>query len=241
MYDSNDYDPYLDYYFGTQLNCGAADQWHQHTIQLNAALLTGPFMIEFYIYYDWWSGGSGSGFQGWFIDDLQVLVPDVTPPEEIADLAASNPKDTSIDVAWSSPADNDVSGVCDSFDLRYATTPIDAASFDSASAVAGEPAPDVEGTSHQVTVTGLTADTTYYFAVRTTDKAGNVSLISNEATAKTLQPPPPPAPPSINATGAFEEEDEDILPCSAGTSAAPAGLMALAGLIALAFGMRKKA
>jgi MYXO-CTERM domain-containing protein len=90
-------------------------------------------------------------------------------------------------------------------------------------------------------VTGLTADTTYYFAIKTTDKAGNVSLISNGTSATTLPPPPPPAPPTINANAGLIEEDEDILPCSAGTAAAPAGLMALAGLIALAFGLRKKA
>src|SRR5688572_27674986 len=32
MYDPNDYDPYIQLYFGSDISCPGPDQWHQHTI-----------------------------------------------------------------------------------------------------------------------------------------------------------------------------------------------------------------
>jgi len=144
-------------------------------------------------------------------------------------------------VDWSAPHDNDISGVTASFDLRYSTSPITGTNFDSATQVNGEPAPGAEGTPASVLVTGLTQNTTYFFAIRTTDIAGNVSPVSNVPSLATLAPPPPPPPPPAAPPPPPELPPKNILPCSAGTSAAPTGLMALAGLIALAFALRRKA
>lgn len=239
MYDQNDYDPYLQYYFDTDLVCGDANEWHQHTLALDPAFDGSTFIIEFYIYYDWWSSqSSASGYQGWFIDDIQILVADVTPPAAVSNVAAANATLNSVDVSWSSPTDDDVSGVCASFDLRFATTPITDSTFDNATAVTGEPAPDVAGTQHSMTLANLTQATTYYFALKTTDIAGNVSAISNVPTLATLTPPPPPIPPGPATTPFVEHKIDTILPCAAGTSASPTGLMVLAGLIALAAAVR---
>ena len=215
------------------LDCGAADQWHQHVIPLTPELASSAQVVfQFYTYSN--NYYSGAGYEGWFIDDFSILVPDITPPDAIADLAASNATETEIQLDWTSPNDDDVSGTTASFDLRVSTSAINGTNFDAATQVTGEPAPGANGTPHSALITGLTEDTTYFFALKTTDIAGNVSLISNVAVLATLAPPPPPAP-STSGSGSDEiEVKDDILPCSAGTTAAPTGLMALAGLVALA-------
>lgn len=213
-----------------ELECSS--DWHQHQVTIPSNI-QGSVIFSPYVYFEDYYYNAGN--QGWFIDEMQILVADTTPPADIADLAASNPTLTEIQVDWSSPADDDVSGVTASFDLRYSTSPINGTNFDAATQVTGEPNPDVEGTPHSVLVTGLTEDTTYFFAIKTTDIAGNVSGVSNVASMTTLAPPPPPPPPpSSNAPAGPDEPPDDILPCSAGTSAAPTGLLALAGLVVLA-------
>ena len=218
---------------GFDLNCGTDGQWHQHTIQIPQEIQDfGNVILYAGTYYEFYDDGA---YQGWFTDDLQILVADITPPDPIGDLAAGGETLTTVDVTWSAPHDDDVSGVVDSYDLRYSLTPINGANFDSATTVAGEPNPDFEGTHHTKTVTNLLEDTTYYFAIRSTDIAGNLSPVSNVASVTTLAPPPPPAAPAPPpSTFGPPEETKDILPCAAGTNAAPTGLLALAGLIALA-------
>jgi len=212
-----------------EMDCGAMNEWHQHTIPLPDTLIAqGTIVIQFYLsssgYYE------GSGLDGWFLDDFQFLVPDVTPPAAISDLAASGATLTSLTVTWSSPTDDDVSGVCESFDLRYSATPIATdADFDAASPVAGAPNPDVAGTAHTVILTGLTDSTPYHFAIKTTDKAGNVSGLSNVASGTTLAPPPPPPPPPAAVTA----EKDRYSYCGAGVTGSPAGLAAMAALLAV--------
>ena len=211
------------------IDCGAMNEWHQHTISLPDTLIAqGTIVIQFYLS----SSGSyeGSGLDGWFLDDFQFLVPDVTPPAAISDLAAGGATLTSLTVTWSSPTDDDVSGVCESFDIRYSATPIDTdADFDAASPVAGAPDPDVAGTAHSVILTGLTDSTTYHFAIKTTDKAGNVSGLSNVAGGTTLPPPPPPPPPPAGVTAQKDRYSN----CGAGVTGSPVGLAAMAALLAV--------
>ncbi len=218
---------------GYDIDCGTDGQWHQHILPLSADMVAnGTLHYYMYVYLEpYYQAG---GLEGWFIDNFQVLVPDVTPPDAINDLNAANPTLTEIELSWSSPDDDDVSGVTAAFDLRFSTSPITGTNFGSANTVTGEPNPDVAGTPHNVLITGLTENTTYFFAVVTTDLAGNVSGISNVASIATLAPPPPPPPPVTSSDPDVIEVKDDILPCSAGTTAAPMGILALAGLIALA-------
>lgn len=232
----NLYDGNYNQYYGLSMGLGGwqdlqcSDDWHQHQVAI-PSYIQGALIFSPYIYFEDYYYQAGN--QGWFIDQLQILVADVTPPDAIGDLNAANPTLTEIELSWTTPFDDDVSGVTASFDLRFSTSPINGTNFSSANTVTGEPNPDVEGTQHNVLLTGLTEDTTYFFAIVTTDIAGNVSAVSNVASIATLAPPPPPPPPS-SATGDEIEVKDDILPCSAGTTAAPMGLLALAGLIALA-------
>jgi uncharacterized repeat protein (TIGR01451 family) len=111
---------------------------------------------------------------------------DAVAPAAITDLAATNRSDTSVTLSWSAPGDNDSLGAAASYDLRYATAPIDAANWASATPVPGEPVPAIAGSSETITVSGLNANTTYYFAIVSSDEVPNVSSLSNVLAVRTF-------------------------------------------------------
>ena len=81
---------------------------------------------------------------------------------------------------WTAPANDDAlvaTGPVDAYDLRYSTTPITPENFEQAIQLpTGEP--KAPGEVEQYTF-DLPADAHYYFAIKSIDHAGNVSLISN--------------------------------------------------------------
>ena len=106
----------------------------------------------------------------------------------------------SVAVRWTAPGDDGNIGTATRYDLRMSVQPIDATNFDLASVVAGLPAPAIAGTSQHVTVRGLLTGTTYYFAIRTIDDAGNKSAISNVARRDwAVDAAPPSAPSGVKA------------------------------------------
>ena len=110
---------------------------------------------------------------------------DGTPPASIADLVTTTKTVSSITVNWNAPGDDGAVGTATSYDLRYSTSPITEGNFASASQVSGEPAPAVAGTAQSMIVSGLVANTTYYFALKTSDEVPNISALSNVATGTT--------------------------------------------------------
>ena len=215
-------------------NCSGLSAWHQHTWTTSTfppAALGIPIQVEFFFNA---VDGAGNDGQGWFVDDLVIISADTTPPVPIDDLAASVPTLAGCKLDWSAPFDDDTSGTAASYDLRYATVPINAGNFASATPISGEPLPGPEDTPHTVTLAGLSAGTTYYFAIKSTDFAGNVSAISNVATITTLAPP---STGGGSVTGPAAKEDR-YANCAAGTTAGPIGLMALAVLIGFAAAFR---
>lgn len=118
---------------------------------------------------------------------ITVIVPDHTPPEAIDDLAVTETAMDSISLTWTAPYDEG-SGVA-SYEMRYSVDTITAANFSNATAVVDMPVPASPGATDTVTVSGLTADTTYYFALRSHDVAGNISDLSNIASGTTDPPP----------------------------------------------------
>jgi len=214
------------------LTCPSMNTWHQHSwANIPAAALNIPIIVEFY--FNTVDSGVNQ-YQGWFIDDLQIIADDVTPPAQITDLVVDNPTVSTVDVAWSSPFDDDVAGQAQSFDLRYATAVITDANFATATQVTGEPAPSAPGTPHNMTITGLNPGTQYWFAIRSTDPGGNTSVISNVETVTTGALPPVGG----SATQGAKPPKDRYSACSAGTESAPFGLFALAGLIGLAAAFR---
>lgn len=125
------------------------------------------------------TGGGGGGF-------IPPPPPaDTTPPAAITDLTCSNPTFTSIDLSWTAPGDDGNSGTAASYDIRYSTEPISEQNWDLAIQITGEPTPAQAGSSQSMTVSGLVSGTTYYFAIKTSDEASNISGLSNIASLST--------------------------------------------------------
>jgi len=116
--------------------------------------------------------------------------PDETPPSAVIDLAVGTAASNWLQLTWTAPGDDDIVGTASSYDVRYALAPIvDQAGWDAATEATGEPDPGVYGTPETMQVNGLTAGTTYYFAVRAKDEYGNYGALSNSPAGTTLPPP----------------------------------------------------
>jgi chitodextrinase len=107
---------------------------------------------------------------------------------------------TSVQLTWTAPGDDGPVGTATQYDLRYSTAAITAANFAAATQWASMPTPAISGTSQTVTVTGLASSTTYYFALKAQDDAGNWAAVSNVVSRTTLAAPDGtrPAPIALN-------------------------------------------
>lgn len=123
------------------------------------------------------------------VDFTPGEAPDIIPPADIADLTASNPTTSTIDLDWTAPGDDDSTGIATSYDIRYSTSTINDGNWSSATQVSGEPTPSAAGSSESMTVSGLLANTPYFFAIKTSDEVPNTSGISNIASGVTLGAP----------------------------------------------------
>ncbi len=118
---------------------------------------------------------------------------DATPPTAISDLAAISAGGTSIKLRWTAPGDDGTSGVAGSYDVRFATFEINESNWASAIKVIGEPVPSAPGSLDSLTITNLLPETTYWFAIKTSDgfPKNNISGLSNVETGQTLDDVPP--------------------------------------------------
>ncbi|MCB0104260.1 MAG: S8 family serine peptidase, partial [Caldilineaceae bacterium] len=110
---------------------------------------------------------------------LNALEEDSVPPAPVTNLAVSSVLMTQIDLSWTATGDDGLQGTANAYDVRYATAPISTATWDEATPVDGEPAPQPAGAIERMTVTGLQPATTYYFAMKVMDNVGNESDLSN--------------------------------------------------------------
>ncbi len=124
-----------------------------------------------------------------------TLSADSTPPNWIGNLKATPSKTGGgVDLTWTAPADYGANGAgpftCASYTVRRSTSPIlysdGDATWNAATNVTGAPTPHTPGTAETFTVSGLTAGTTYYFAIKAGDDAipTNTSQVSNCASSK---------------------------------------------------------
>ena len=145
---------------------------------------------------------SWSGLSNVVSATTEVGTGDTTPPAATTSLAAGAVTATSVQLTWTAPGDDGVTGTAGQYNIRYSTSAITAANFALATAVTGAPTPAVAGTSQNVTVTGLTPNTLYHFAMKTADEVPNWSGISNVPTATTAASSDVTAPAVVNlATG----------------------------------------
>ncbi len=114
-----------------------------------------------------------------------------TPPAAVTDLMACHSCITrdSMLLNWTATGEDGTIGTATSYDLRYSTGAItDMASFNAATPIAGVSAPQPAGSTEAFTLSGLTAGTTYNFALVVYDAVGQASPLSNVAVATTLPP-----------------------------------------------------
>ena len=110
---------------------------------------------------------------------------DVTPPAAVTTLAVVQESNDYALLTWTAPGDNGMSGTVSAYDLRYSTQPITEGNFAAATPVATPPAILPAGSAQSYGLTGLTASTTYYFALKSRDAANNWSALSNVPAAAT--------------------------------------------------------
>jgi hypothetical protein len=99
--------------------------------------------------------------------------------------AEPTPVTFSVDLQWTAPGDDGNVGGGHLYDLRMSTQPITSANFGAAIQVTGLQKPSLAGSRERFSVTGLESGTTYYFAIKTRDEAGNWSPMSNVVTFPT--------------------------------------------------------
>ncbi|MCA9727946.1 MAG: PD40 domain-containing protein, partial [Candidatus Eisenbacteria bacterium] len=121
-----------------------------------------------------------------------VLLGDLVPPAAVTDLVAVPTGVTEVTLTWTAPADDDgVSGVA-SYEIRWATDPIDDASWEAAEPVLTDLIPGEPGASESMVIT-LPSGSVYHLALRSRDAGGNLSDLSNEPTVDFSADTAPPS------------------------------------------------
>ena len=117
--------------------------------------------------------------------------PDTTPPADLSDLSVATGSSTGeIDLSWTAPGDDNVTGTADSYDVRYSTATINDGNWGSATEATGEPSPSIAGSAESMTISSLTPGETYYVGVKTSDEVPNESGLSNIPNAIAAVNPP---------------------------------------------------
>jgi len=105
------------------------------------------------------------------------------PPADVTDLVAKSTGETTFELTWTAPGDDDITGVATQYDIRYSTRSIVTQSdWDGAIKIGEPPTPRPAGETEVFEITGLVG-AYYYFKLMTADEADNWSELSNEAPA----------------------------------------------------------
>ncbi len=99
-------------------------------------------------------------------------------PARVNDLVAQSLTTTSARVTWTMTGDDSLAGAASATELRYAAFPLDASNFIAGQRVLATPV-GATGTRDTVLVSALAEGQLYYFALRVSDAAGNLSAVSN--------------------------------------------------------------
>jgi len=110
-------------------------------------------------------------------------------PGIINDLSATAIDEKTVELIWSAPGDDGLVGTASFYDTRYNTEEITIYTWTASTQVANEPLPKPVGTIQSMRISNLLPETTYYFALNSTDDRGNEAKFSNAAIAETLPAP----------------------------------------------------
>ncbi len=105
---------------------------------------------------------------------------DLAPPGVVTNLSSPRATWKAVELSWTAPGNDGNTGTALSYDIRYSTSAITEANWNSAISAVNEPAPQEAGTLQTFTVPGLSPTTTYYFAMKTKD------IISQSALSNVL-------------------------------------------------------
>ncbi len=122
------------------------------------------------------------------LDRMMSQLDDI-PPAAITDLVVQSTGSSTARLTWTASGDDGDARTASRYDLRYATVPIDAGNFDTATPASGVASPQVAGSAESFEVSGLEFNTAYYFALVVEDERANRSPVSNSPSATTLGPP----------------------------------------------------
>jgi len=139
---------------------------------------------------------SATGGYGIYFNRIILSAPpaDTIPPAAVRDLGAvvgSEPG--SIELTWTAPGDDSVSGTADHYVIKYSLAQLDEAGWALADSVANAPAPLPAGTGQSFLVGGLSGGWQYYLGLKAYDEVGNASGLSNSPSdfARGIRPPFP--------------------------------------------------
>lgn len=132
------------------------------------------------------TGNSGRSTEITVTVDNQVE--DNVAPASVSDLTVAQTFTSAVRLTWTAPGDDGSDGAAANYDVRYSTNPITASNWMNAIPCTGLPIPQSAGSSQSYLVQGLSADTSYYFALQSSDDSGNVSGLSNVASGSTNPP-----------------------------------------------------
>jgi hypothetical protein len=118
-----------------------------------------------------------------------LLLIDRVRPAAIVDLAAQPLGTTSVRLEWTATGDDSLSGTATRVLLRRAVFPLDEQNFNTGLLVA-TPAPGAPGSADSVRITNLPEGSSWWFAMRVLDDAGNVSALANPVSASLPSLPP---------------------------------------------------
>lgn len=110
---------------------------------------------------------------------------DVTPPATVSDLfAAPGAFPGEVRLTWTAPGDDGTTGTATSYVIKWSHAPLNSANFAAAGDINRftlEPSPRTAASAETLFVFGLDPDSTWHFALQTTDEVPNTSDVSNDA------------------------------------------------------------
>jgi hypothetical protein len=106
-------------------------------------------------------------------------------PGSVEDLRVDAATQSSVTLIWTASGDSGDAGTAATYDIRFSTKKFTDADWTILTQVSGEPAPRLAGTSQSKSVNSLKCGRTYFFAIKSRDKDGNESGLSNIASGKT--------------------------------------------------------
>jgi subtilisin family serine protease/sugar lactone lactonase YvrE len=141
---------------------------------------------------------------------LALATADTVPPGAVADLRVVDAGSDWVTLAWTATGDDGDVGTASSYDLRYSTSPIDAASFDAVARFVATPGPSASGMTERVEVDGLAPGTSYFLALKAKDEWGNAGGLSNVVAATTLGPPVLAVSPDTSSATLYTGQTTDL-------------------------------